>query len=71
MSRFGNAAKVGLRDKNTRELIAVYPFPPIGEDAEIEKAVRDWYYQQSCAAEDKLLSSFVDVLTAQETRSRS
>jgi len=70
MSRFENATKVGLRDKKTRELIAVYPFSPIGNDAEIEKSVRDWYYQQSCAAEDRLLTSYVDVLTDQETKSR-
>ena len=31
--------------------------------AEIIKIVRDWYYQQSCAAEDQLLSAYVDVIT--------
>ncbi|MEG6586299.1 hypothetical protein [Dendrosporobacter sp. 1207_IL3150] len=70
MGKFEKHVKVGLRDKQSKELIAVYPFPANGDDAEIEKAVRDWYYQQSCEAEDRLLSTYVDVLTENEMRSR-
>ena len=70
MGKLENAEKVGLRDKTTKELIAVYPFQVSGSDAEINKTVRDWYYNQSCAAEDRLLTSFVDVLTEQEIKSR-
>ena len=70
MGRLENAEKVGLRDKTTKELIVVYPFQVSGSDAEINKKVRDWYYNQSCAAEDRLLTAFVDVLTEQEIKSR-
>ncbi|WP_094606277.1 hypothetical protein SPSIL_035340 [Sporomusa silvacetica DSM 10669] len=70
MGKFENAEKVGLRDKATKKLIAVYPFMAEGSDAEIEKIVRDWYYQQSCQAEDQLLTAYVDVLTEYEIKSR-
>ena len=70
MGRLENAVKVGLRDKKSKELIAVYPFPVTGGDTEIEKAVRDWYYQQSCEAEERLRGAYVDVLTELEMRSR-
>jgi hypothetical protein len=70
MNKFANAEKIGLRDKASRKLIAVYPFQVTGSEAEIEKAVRDWYYKQSCQAEDQLLTAFVDVLTEHEIKSR-
>lgn len=70
MGKFENAEMIGLRDKKTRKLIAVYPFKAAGSDAEIDKAVRDWHYKQSCQAEDELLGLFVDVLTLQEINSR-
>lgn len=70
MSKFENAEKIGLRDKVSKQLIAVYPLAVTGTDAEIEKTVRDWYYKQSCQAEDQLLSAFVDVLTEHEIKSR-
>jgi hypothetical protein len=70
MGKFEKAEKIGLRDKVSKKLIDVYPFKATGSDAEIEKVVRDWYYKQSCAAEDQLLTSFVDVLTEQEIKSR-
>lgn len=69
MKNFENAEKVGLRDKETKKLIAVYPFKPLGTDAEIDKAVKDWYYVQNCSAEDKILNSYVDFLTENEMKS--
>ena len=70
MGKFENADKIGLRDKTTKKLIAVYPFNTKGSDAEIEKIVRDWYYEQSCQAEDQLLTAYVDALTENEIKSR-
>ena len=70
MGKFENAEKIGLRDKVSKKLLAVYPEKVSGSDKEIEKIVRDWYYQQSCAAEDQLLTAFVDVLTEHEIQSR-
>ena len=68
MGKFTGVKKIGLRDKVSKELIVVYPFKVEGSDAEIEKAVRDWYYKQSCKAEDQLLTAYVDVLTEQEEK---
>lgn len=70
MGKLERAEKIGLRDKTTKELIVVYPFKGVGTDAEIEKTVRDWYYIQSCKAEDQLLNAYVDVLTEQEMKTK-
>lgn len=70
MAKFESAEKLGLRDKATKNLLVVYPYKAEGTDAEINKIVRDWYYQQSCAAEDQLLTAYVDVLTDFEIKSR-
>lgn len=68
MSKFARAEHIGLRDKDSGKLLAVYPLAHSGSDAEVEKTVRDWYYKQSCAAEDQLLTAFVDVLTEAEAK---
>ena len=71
MGKFEGAKKVGLRTKETNKIIAVYPEEFSGSDEEIKKTVKDWYYQQSCGAEDELLESFVDVLTEEEIKDRN
>ncbi len=71
MGRFEGAKFIGLRSKETNKIIGIYPEKIQGSDEEIEKAVKDWYYQQGCSAEDDLLSSFVDVLTDSEIKSRN
>lgn len=69
MGRFEGAQKVGIRDKDTRELLAVYPYKIEGADDEIEANVRNWYYKQSCIAEEFLRKSYVDELTEHELKS--
>lgn len=66
MDTLKDAMRVGLRNIETEELIAVYPQKPVGTDAEIEKAVRDWYYGESCAAEEKMREAVVEPLTDAE-----
>lgn len=68
MSRFKGAPRIGLRDKDTKKVIAVYPKKAEGTDAEIEKSVRDWYYTTSCSAEDVLLNSYVDKISKDELK---
>ncbi|MBP2636681.1 MAG: hypothetical protein H6Q72_2588 [Firmicutes bacterium] len=68
MGKFEQAGKVGLREKVSKKLIAIYPFQVKGSDEEIDKMVRDWYYKQSCQAEDQLLTAIVDTLTEQELK---
>lgn len=70
MGKFTGTGMIGLRDKQTKEIIAVYPGKAEGTDEEIIKIVRDWYYQQSCAAEDRLLTAYVDVLTDSEIKAQ-
>ncbi|MDP4178940.1 MAG: hypothetical protein Q8900_11450 [Bacillota bacterium] len=71
MGKFEGIEKIGLRDKKTGKLKAVYPYKPEGADDEIIKAVRDWYYQQNCSAEDELLNLKVDFLTDNEIKSQN
>ncbi|MDR7871080.1 MAG: hypothetical protein RIN55_09490 [Tissierellaceae bacterium] len=71
MKKFKDAKKVGLRSKETGELIAIYPHNIRPTDQETEKAVKDWYYQTSCGAEDELLYSYVDVVTDDEIKLRN
>lgn len=66
MPGLNKAEKVGLRDRETRKLIAVYPHKPEGSDTEIEDKVKYWFYQQNCAAEDQLRNCFVDAVAKEE-----
>jgi len=59
--------KIGLREEGTHKLLATYPRITMGTDAEVTKEVKDWYYKQSCAAEDQLLTSYVDVISKETT----
>jgi hypothetical protein len=68
MRRFDGVPRIGLKDKDTKKVIAVYPNKAEGTDAEIEKSVKDWYYTTSCAAEDVLLNSFVDKISKDELK---
>jgi len=68
MSKYDNAKKLGLRDKESKKLISVYPDKIEGTDEEIEKKIKDWFYQTSCSAEEALWHSYVDVLTEEELK---
>lgn len=69
MSLRFEAARVGLRNKETGELIAVYPETVTGDKNEVQKKVFDWYYKTSCSAETEMRKCFVDDLTSQELKS--
>ncbi len=71
MGKFENASAIGLRNKETDKLIAVYPFKAEGSNEEITKKVTDWYYMQDCSAEEELKNAYVDVLTEAEAKSRN
>lgn len=69
MGKFNGVPRIGLKDNDTKKVIAVYPkMRPEGTDAEIEQSVKDWYYTTSCAAEDILLNAYVDKLSKDEIR---
>lgn len=63
-----NGKIVGLRDRGTDRLVAVYPHVAEGNDKEIEDKVSFWFYQQSCSAEETLRHCYVDVLTEKELK---
>lgn len=68
MGRFDVTGRIGLRDKETDQLIAVYSGSLEGTDEEIEKRVKFWYYQQSCSAGERLQSYYVDNLSEKEIK---
>lgn len=59
-------AILGLRNKKTHEIIAVYPHELDGLNQETEKKVKDWFYKQDCSAETTLKHCFVDILRENE-----
>lgn len=71
MNKFDGTKKVGLRSKESGKLIAVYPHNTRETDQDTDKAVRDWYYQTRCSAEEELRSAYVDVVTEEEIKSRN
>ncbi len=68
MRHFKGTASVGLRDRETNRLIAVYP-EKVDFSDNVEKKVFDWYYTQSCSAENEMENYFVDVLNENEIKS--
>ncbi|MCX8128575.1 MAG: hypothetical protein N3I35_00555 [Clostridia bacterium] len=70
MTRFQGSVNVGLREKGTDKLVAVYPHKLEGSDNEIENRVKFWFYQQSCSAENKLQECYVDVVSEDEIKER-
>lgn len=66
--RNSDPVHVGLKDKITNELIAVFPHTIEGTHEEIAKKVFDWYYAQGCSNEDDLPKLFVSVLTEEELK---
>jgi hypothetical protein len=62
------SGRAGLRDIETRDLIAVYPYKVTGTDEEIEEKVKYWFYQRDCSAEERLNRYFVDTLGPMEIK---
>jgi hypothetical protein len=66
MRIFEGVPMIGLKDNDTKKVIAVYPQKAEGTDDQIEKSVKDWYYATSCSAEDILTNAFVDKISKDE-----
>jgi hypothetical protein len=69
MGQLQNAGKLGLRDRVTGRIVAVYPGTAEGTDEEITEKVKYWYYKQDCEAEEEMRGLFVDRLTPEEEAS--
>ncbi len=57
---------LGLRDKMSHKIIAIYPYELDGLTQDTEKTVKDWYYKQDCSAETTLRQCYVDMLRENE-----
>lgn len=68
MGKFEGVTHVGLRNKDTGKIVAVYPSKPEGDDNKVRKTVTDWYYRQNCMAEEELRNCYVDFLTDKEIK---
>lgn len=66
MKKFDIPVTVGLRDRDTDKLVAVYPKAVQGSIEEIKDEVFFWYYQQGCSAEEELRNLYIDTLTESE-----
>lgn len=66
MKKIIGKATVGLRDKRTHDIIAVYPEGVDELNDEIKEKVKDWYYVQGCANEETLIHTYVDILRDDE-----
>lgn len=69
MGRTFENSRVGLRNRDTGKLVAVYPDKVTGSLPEVKKEVFDWYYKSSCSAEEELRNCFVDDLNDHELKS--
>ena len=69
MKKYIGEIHLGIRNRDTRELIAVYPHKVDGNEKDVDQKVFDWYYKQNCGAEEILRNSYVDALTEQESKS--
>ena len=67
MRIFENAI-VGLRNKETGHLIAVFPDKVSGSMDKVKKEVFDWYYKTSCSAEEIMKDCIVDDLSEDELK---
>jgi hypothetical protein len=67
MKTFANET-VGLRDRETGHLVAVFPRKVTGGLNEVKKEVFDWYYATSCHAEEEMRHCFVDDLNEHELK---
>ena len=70
MKNFHDNVNIGIREKGSGKLIAVYPHKVSGDTSEVEEKVKFWFYQQSCIAEDILRESYVDIVPENELKER-
>lgn len=66
---YNEPVNVGLREKDTAKLVAVFPEKVSGNHDEVKKKVFDWYYKRSCEAEHELENLYVDPVTEKELKS--
>lgn len=66
--KFEAAGRAGVRNKRTKELVAVYPYRVWGTDADIEREVHDWFYVRNREKGIQTIDYFVDTLSPVELK---
>lgn len=61
-----NMGRVGIRNKETNEIVGIYPYKVEGIDQEIEDKVKSWFYPNASEAEKHFANCFVDILSYKE-----
>ena len=69
MGKFDGVQYLGIREKDTDKLVAVYMGELSGDDKAKEKKVIDWYYMKDCSTSEHIDDYYVDTLTEREMKS--
>jgi hypothetical protein len=64
--KFDAFGRVGVRERDTGELLRVYPNTVSGPDKEIENCVLQWFAQSNSKAKHPAEDYYVDTLTPME-----
>lgn len=62
------AGRAGVRDKETDELVAVYPYKVNGTDQEIKNQVHHWFYERNSDKCIEVANYYVDTMTPMELK---
>lgn len=68
MARLHGIVNVGIREKKTEKLLALYPQELDADKINAEKMVLDWYYKQDCNTSENIENVYVDLLTERELK---
>lgn len=66
MTTFHGKVYLGIRDKETEKLVAIYPESIDADSVNAEKKVLDWYYKQDCHTSENIENVYVDYLSERE-----
>ena len=69
MNKFNGNIRLGIKDKETDKLIAIYPQPVENSSNDIKHKVLDWYYKQDCSTSENIENYYVDTITENEFKS--
>lgn len=57
---------VGIKDKETGKIMAVYPHEVQENTKEFQNKVLDWYYKQGCSTSEYIENYYVDTVTEEQ-----
>ena len=69
MGKFDGVQQLGIRDKETGKLVAVYAGELEGDDKAKARKALDWYYMKDCTTSEHIEEFYVDNLTDKELKS--